>query len=183
MRINRVKIICVVSLFISSVLFAASLAGVYTPRIAIGKNSEKEIHRALFGPQQGRIIETRWSAFGQTDLVAFDSSPEYMDIYVDGTAGTPMLRFNGDMNNPDTAVARLKNEFPGYFPFIFLKETEKETALIIGPGGGRDILLSLMGGVKDYRRRGKQRYRGNGANAFPVQRQHLRRFRQREHHR
>ena len=148
MRFNGVKIISVASLFISSVFFGASLTGFYTPQIPIGKNSEKEIHRALFGPQRGKIIETRWSAFGQTDLVAFADSREYMDIYIDGTAGTPMFRFNGDFKNPNSTVSRLKTEFPGYFPFTFLKEPEKETALIIGPGGGRDILLSLMGGVK-----------------------------------
>lgn len=148
MRSSRVKVISCVSLFIAAIFFGASLTGYFTPQIAIGKNSEKEIHRALFGPQQGKIIETRWSAFGRTDLVAFDNSREYMDIYIDGTAGTPMFRFNGDFNKPDSTVARLKTDFPGYFPFIFLKETEKETALIIGPGGGRDILLSLMGEVK-----------------------------------
>ena len=149
MKINRVKIISVASLFISCLFLGASLTGFYTPKIAIGKNSEKEIHRALFGTQQGKIIETRWSAFGQTDLVAFDTSPEYMDLYIDGTAGTPMFKFNGNFSDPDPAVAGLKTTFPGYFPFIFLRKTEKETALIIGPGGGRDILLAVMGGVQN----------------------------------
>ena len=149
MRINWVKIISVASLFISSAFFGASLTGFYTPQIAIGKNSEKEIHRALFGPQQGKIIDTRWSAFGQTDLVAFDNSPEYMDIYIDGTAGTPMFKFNGNFSSPDSTVTGLKTKFPGYFPFIFLRKTEKEKALIIGPGGGRDILLAVMGGVQN----------------------------------
>ena len=149
MRINWVKIISVASLFISSAFFGASLTGFYTPQIAIGKNSEKEIHRALFGPQQGKIIDTRWSAFGQTDLVAFDNSPEYMDIYIDGTAGTPMFKFNGNFSDPDSTVTGLKTKFPGYFPFIFLRKPEKEKALIIGPGGGRDILLAVMGGVQN----------------------------------
>jgi hypothetical protein len=42
----------------------------------------------------------------------------------------------------------LKNKFPGYFPLLFLKEEEKNNALIIGPGGGRDILLTLMAGIQ-----------------------------------
>jgi len=148
MRINCVKILSIVSLLISSTLFCLNLSGLYRPKPAIGKNPEKEIHHALYGPQQGKIIETRWSAFGQTDLVRYDNSPEYMDIYVDGTAGTPMFKFNGDLSNPDSVVNRLKIEFPGYFPFMFLKDGEKDSALIIGPGGGRDILLAAMGGVK-----------------------------------
>ncbi len=148
MRPNRARMISVISFFISSIFFGITVTGFYVPRVAIGKNDEKEIHQALFGSQQGKIIETRWSAFGQTDLVAFNNNPEYMDIYIDGTAGTPMFGFNGDVRTPDSAVARLKTEFPGYFPFFFLKEEEKETALIIGPGGGRDILLGLLGGVQ-----------------------------------
>ncbi|RJQ48428.1 MAG: hypothetical protein C4530_24725 [Desulfobacteraceae bacterium] len=148
MRLDRVKAISIVSFLVSSICFGAAVSGFYRPEMEIGKSAEKEIHQALFGPKQGKVIETRWSAFGRTDLVAFDDNPESMDIYIDGTAGTPMFRFNGDLTRPDPAVARLKTEFPGYFPFFFLKESEKETALVIGPGGGRDVFLTLMGGVK-----------------------------------
>jgi hypothetical protein len=148
MRNYSVRITAIVCLLISSTLFGLSLNGSYIPNIAVGKNPEKEIHHAIYGSQQGKIIETLWSAFGQTDLVAFGNSQEYMDIYIDGTAGTPMFRFNGDFKNPALSVNKLKTEFPGYFPFFFLKEVEKETALIIGPGGGRDILLAVMGGVQ-----------------------------------
>ncbi len=96
---------------------------------------------------QGEIIETRWSAFGRTDLVAYRNDPEQMVIYIDGTAGTPMYRFNGDSNNPDSRVQSLKTSFAGYLPFLHLPEEERNNALIIGPGGGRDILLALLGGV------------------------------------
>jgi len=95
----------------------------------------------------GEIIETKWSAFGRTDLVAYNSRPEEMDIYIDGGAGTIMYRFNGDFDNPDPRIDSLKTDFPGYLPFVFLQEEERNNALIIGPGGGRDILLALMGGV------------------------------------
>jgi hypothetical protein len=70
-----------------------------------------------------------------------------MTIYIDGTAGMPMYQFNGDVEQPDPAVGRLKTDFIGYFPFYHLEEEERDNALIIGPGGGRDILLALMGGI------------------------------------
>lgn len=114
-------------------------------RIPAGLSRDKEIHEAL---KEGQIEESRWSAFGQTDLVGYQNFPERKDIYIDGTAGTPMYHFNGDVGNPNSSVARLKQDFPGYFPFRFLNEEEKDNALIIGPGGGRDILLALMGGIK-----------------------------------
>jgi spermidine synthase len=71
-----------------------------------------------------------------------------MDIYIDGTAGSSMYRFNGNIDQPGSVVDHLKDTFPGYFPLLHLREEEKNSALIIGPGGGRDILLSLMAGVQ-----------------------------------
>jgi hypothetical protein len=114
-------------------------------QIPIGTNIEKEIYDSL-NRFDGEIVETRWSAFGRTDLVSYDSIPEHMDIYLDGTAGTPMYAFNGDIGNPDPGVAELRS-FPGFFPFQFFVGQQRDTALIIGPGGGRDVLIALLGGV------------------------------------
>lgn len=145
----RGVIISTTSFLIVSILLCTNLTGLYLPDIPIGANPAKQIHTALYDPSlKGKIIETRWSAFGRTDLVEFSDYPEQMHIYVDGTAGTPMYSFSGDIEHPGSAVSSLKANFPGYFPFLFLEEGEKNNALIIGPGGGRDILLALMGGVR-----------------------------------
>jgi hypothetical protein len=139
-----------ISFLIVSSLLGANLIGSRLVDIPIGTNQDKEIYSALNKPAwQGEIIETRWSAFGRTDLVAFRNDPNVMSIYLDGTAGTSMYRFNGDFDNPDPRIDSLKMGFPGYLPLSFLKEEERNNALIIGPGGGRDILLALMGGVGD----------------------------------
>jgi len=132
-----------------SILLATNLLIPYLPEITtIGANPVKEIHRALYDPDfAGEIVETRWSAFGRTDLVRFGSRPELMEIYVDGTAGMPMYQFSGDFSHPSLVLDSLKYNFTGYFPFFFLMEEERESALIIGPGGGRDVLVALMGGV------------------------------------
>jgi len=140
----------VISLAGLAFLAAANLAGFYRPAIAVGKNPAKEIHDA-FTAFKGRIVETRWSAFGRTDLIRFKDHPDQMDLYIDGTAGSPMYRFSGRPEDPGSAVLGLKTTFPGYFPFFCLREEERASALIIGPGGGRDILLALMGGVRKIR--------------------------------
>jgi len=134
-------------LLISLVLVGGNLAGIFSLNMPIGANSSKEIHDALssFG---GKIIETKWSAFGRTDLVEFENYPDHMDIYIDGTAGSPMYRFDGNASNPGAPIQKLKSSFPGYFPLYHLRPNERDNALIIGPGGGRDILLALMGGVQ-----------------------------------
>ncbi len=116
--------------------------------IKFWKNPTKEIYDSIL-TFKGKIIETKWSAFGRTDLVEYSNSHEHMDIYLDGTAGSPMYRFNGNINNPGPTIDHLKEEFPGYFPFLHLNKEVKGRALVIGPGGGRDILLSLMGGIQE----------------------------------
>ncbi|MEE9400080.1 MAG: hypothetical protein V3V23_07410, partial [Dehalococcoidales bacterium] len=147
-NLSRV-IVSAASFLIVSVLLVTNLIGTYLPSIPIvATNPVKEIRHALYeSPYKGKIIETRWSAFGRTDLVEFDNYPDLMNIYIDGSAGTPMYRFSGDINEPTPTIDSLKNNFLGYFPFRFLQEEEKNNALIIGPGGGRDILVALVGGV------------------------------------
>ncbi len=142
----RIMVLPALSLLAAVGLLGVNLANPYLAAITVGADPTKEIHHVLGTDLGGEIIETRWSAFGRTDLVAFRGDPAQMAIFIDGTAGTSMYRFNGDLDNPSPEIQSLKN-FPGYLPFEFLKEGEKDNALIIGPGGGRDILLTLMGGV------------------------------------
>ena len=150
-RNTKRAIIPTASLLIVSALLGANLVGAYLPDIpVIATSSVKEIRHALYGSASstGEITETRWSAFGRTDLVEFGDYPDLMRIYIDGTAGSPMYRFGGDFNTPSPTIDSLKANFTGYFPFFFLSKEERNNALVIGPGGGRDILLALAGGVK-----------------------------------
>jgi len=138
------------SLLLTIILLIANVTGVFFPEVPItGLNPEKEMSLALTEASlQGTIRESRWSAFGRTDLVEFPQRPWEMKLYIDGTAGTPMYRFNGNLNAPDGEVSRLREIFTGYFPFFFLSPAQKNSALLIGSGGGRDILLALMGGME-----------------------------------
>lgn len=117
-------------------------------QIPVGRNPEKEIHDAL-SSFQGEVAESRWTAFGRTDLVRYGSRPEVMDLYVDGTAGSPMFRFSGRPDDLPRLVETDLADFPGRFPFQFLKPDARTSALVIGPGGGRDVLLALWGGLKN----------------------------------
>jgi len=133
---------------VCAVIFILSMTGTMTLSIPVGVNQEKEIHQALYGAVSGHIEDTRWTAFGRIDVVAYGKHPERMDIYIDGTAGTPMYRFDGDVTRSQPALSEIRDAFPGYFPFPFLEDGEKDSMLVIGPGGGRDILIGEMAGVK-----------------------------------
>jgi spermidine synthase len=132
-------------------VFTAFLLGRYDPQVPVGANPEKEIHDALAARAGGELEVSRWSSFGRTDLVSFGDRRGYKDLYIDGTAGSPMYRFSGDFSDPGAAVEALIAEFPGYFPFLFRPEAGRDRALVIGPGGGRDILLARMAGFHHVR--------------------------------
>lgn len=86
-----------------------------------------------------RIIDTEWSAFARTDVVEERGRPVRY-IYTDGEVPTHMIRFDGDLAKVD----RLR-KFIGYLPYL---TGPKNEVLCIGPGGGMDVLLGLLGGAK-----------------------------------
>ncbi len=95
-----------------------------------------------------QILDTKWSHFGRTDLVINKNDNRERTFFIDGTAGSDMYQFNGDFGNiSNTAVLELKDDYTGYFPISLLSSDEKRSALIIGPGGGRDILAARLAGV------------------------------------
>jgi len=117
--------------------------------VPVGRDPNKDLFRLLNDPSiGGEIVATRWSAFGRTDLVRFDGDPDSMTLFIDGAAGAPMVRWDGRLGVPEGPAARLTQTFPGSFPLRFLDENQKDRALVIGPGGGRDILVALEAGVR-----------------------------------
>lgn len=135
-------------LFTLIILIAFALT--YSPSFLIHKfftisNPTKEIYQTLQDSSlKGKLIKTIWSSFGRTDVVQFETRPDMMHIYIDGTAGSPMYYFSGNINNPGEPAQKLLSNFSGNIPLAHLDENEKDSALIIGPGGGRDILLTLL---------------------------------------
>ncbi|MDO8567526.1 MAG: hypothetical protein Q7R57_02285 [Dehalococcoidales bacterium] len=130
-------------------LVGTALVGSGLADVPIGTGPDKEISNILQEPSLGgEIVETKWSAFGRTDLVALRNQPDQMVLFLDGTAGTPMYQFNGEVSTAGPAIRSLKTDFPAYVALSNLRPQEKNTALIIGPGGGRDVLLALLVGFQ-----------------------------------
>ena len=108
----------------------------------------KTLYQELGDPAQGaRIIYTDWNAFARTDVVQYHppGQPEpWPDLYVytDGDVPTNMKPFDGDMRKVLPDLER----FIGFLPFR-LQRPEK--VLLIGPGGGLDVLLAFAVGSKE----------------------------------
>jgi spermidine synthase len=127
------------------VVFATSGAG---PSVPIANDPNKEMQGMLADSSlNARVVESRWSSFGRTDLVASDALPNEMTIFVDGAAGSSMFNL-GALRKDRQARMQLDMHSGESFPFPLLKASEKRSALILGPGGGRDVVVALLGGVK-----------------------------------
>jgi len=103
--------------------------------------SIKTLFREINDPNKGtRIVYTDWSAFVRTDVTErVDSGKRW--IFMDGGAASPIVEFNGDFSE----FISLSRDV-GFFPFWW---GDKDRTLIVGPGGGREVLMALMGGSKE----------------------------------
>lgn len=90
----------------------------------------------------GSIVYTEWNAFARTDVVEFHQLQDIKYIYTDGDVPTTMHFFDG---NVSSIISALKNTV-FYLPFADLKNPR---VLSIGPGGGIDILVSILAGSKN----------------------------------
>lgn len=130
------------------IILVAAIPGFLDTEIPIAMDPNKDLYRFLNHPRaNAEIVETRWSAFGRTDLVRSELTPDEMSIFVDGAAGSAMYNLDSLMTD-ENQQTHLLGHFGEYFPFFFLEEDEKDNALIIGPGGGRDVVVTLLGNVK-----------------------------------
>lgn len=133
------------ALLFALALFAANLAAGwfdYNPRRIRLRDAprDKTMLFILNDPAQGaQIVRTAHSPFARVDVVQ-TNDPSAMFVFTDGGAGSFMLRFDGE-----TADASLLASIEG-LPF---QVRRPQSALIVGAGGGKDILLALASGATD----------------------------------
>lgn len=87
-----------------------------------------------------RWLYSKWAAFSRLDLLGDDDETSRV-IFTDGGAGTRLYRFDGSLESIDYLRGDLN-----FLPFIL---RERAKTLIIGPGGGKEVLLALLGGSTD----------------------------------
>ncbi len=104
------------------------------------------------GHDADTVLFSKWNSFSR--VAVYDRShgdwslsstytgprPETRFMDIDSAASTPIVRFNGDLSK----VEYLKYELTGLAYHLVGKGF---TALVIGPGGGRDLLTALVFGA------------------------------------
>ena len=119
-------------------------------KIPIGNFPEKDFYHTYNDPNiKPDIIESRWSINGRSDLVKYSNRDMVKQLFIDGAAGTQMYRFNGNITNHDKFLDDLLLHHSTTIPFLFLTKEEKGNMLILGPGGGKEILSGILNGVQN----------------------------------
>jgi hypothetical protein len=63
--------------------------------------------------------------YGRSDLVEYRQQDMVKQLFIDGAAGSPMYRFNGNLQNPDVLLLNLLINQSTRFPFCFSRGTRE----------------------------------------------------------
>lgn len=134
--------------YILPVVFIAGilLPGQYVNSIeknfnGILKNTSKTLGNLTKSGLSPEIVYSKWNAFSRTDVIKLNNQPDQMILTIDGSANASMYKFDGDTRSLD----KFKQD-TGFLPFAIGSNSK---SILIGPGGGRDVLYALAGGSKD----------------------------------
>lgn len=118
--------------------------------IPVAKDPSKDMYRLIANPSfKSEKLESRWSAFGKTDLIKFTypDGTVSKSMFIDAAAGTNVVNID-ELAKDTVEMGKVLSGFPGVFALSFLSEKEKDSVLIIGPGGGIDIAATYFMGFK-----------------------------------
>ncbi|MDM8009158.1 MAG: hypothetical protein QUV05_23705 [Phycisphaerae bacterium] len=112
---------------------------VRTGKMTVRDAPGKELYQLLNDHEQARIDFDKWNAYSRITSVEGFSEDYVRRIFIDSSAETSVMHWDGTPNNPPDA----RNWFRA-FPFRVVKDPQ---VLVIGPGGGTDIVLSIAAGA------------------------------------
>lgn len=90
-----------------------------------------------------KIVKTEWNSFSRIDVVEGGESGEGLvaKVFIDGGAGTNIISWDGNTESRQELSTWMQ-----YLPFKIMHDPK---VLVIGSGGGRDVVASLVSGSKD----------------------------------
>ena len=146
---NITRYVAIISGFIIIIVLSAIYGkSEFIGKITIGKFDEKDFYYVYPDAENiSHFLESRWSINGRSDLVEYYNQDVVRQLFIDGAAGSQMYRFNGNVKNPDNLLYNLLIQHSTTIPFFFLDDYEKNNMLVIGPGGGKEVLVGLLNGV------------------------------------
>jgi hypothetical protein len=146
---NKIKFYGIIVLAASTVLLAANAD---SNILAIKPGENKGLHWQLANPSIFEHLSTQWNSFSRIDVTRLIHHQDSDDdssgrsralaaITIDADADTPVFKWNGS-----SADLLWMKKYMDYLPFEISNDINN--TLIIGSGGGEDILVALAGGSK-----------------------------------
>ena len=154
---NKVKIYGAIVLASATILLVFNISSNF---FAIEPGTSKGLHYQLAKPLEFQHLSTQWNSFSRIDVtrqIRHDYNTEtallnnstentgrskaLASIIIDADADTPVFRWNGSYH--DISWVR---QYMDYLPYELLKANN---TLVIGSGGGEDVLIALAGGSRD----------------------------------
>jgi spermidine synthase len=158
---TRVKILTVFILVFSISTVSLNFA---TDSLVIDSGYRKFLFSNERFMNDKEIIYTKWNVFSRIDVVSeptgptiepivpftpfwglsdtySGSIPKHQGLFIDADAYTPILKWNGDLNDPE--IRSVLYDLPN---FAHTNYTGNHQSLILGSGGGKDVLAALLAG-------------------------------------
>jgi hypothetical protein len=105
--------------------------------------AHKDLPMYLRDHPGSEIVKTQWNSFSRIDVVEGGIGNEGLvaKVFIDGGAGTNIISWDGNVES--------RQELPTWMQYLPFKMMQDPKVLVIGSGGGRDIVAALVSGSKD----------------------------------
>jgi hypothetical protein len=100
----------------------------------------KAMRRQMDELPSARVAQTGWNAYSRIDAVEGFGAPYLARLYIDSDAWTSILEWDGNLDS----VKDMRNWYRA-LPF---KLAPNANTMVIGPGGGSDVLVALASGSR-----------------------------------
>lgn len=126
--------------FAASLLFINGTTQIFA--IQTDPTAKKDLPIYLQEHHGSKIVKTQWNSFSRIDVVEGPSGEGIAaKIFIDGGAGTNIISWDGSLEN--------RRDLSSWMQYLPFKMMEDPKVLVIGSGGGRDVVAALVSGSKD----------------------------------
>src|SRR5919199_3364101 len=105
--------------------------------------AHKDLPMYLRDNPGSKIVKTQWNSFSRIDVVEGGKASEGLlaKVFIDGGAGTNIISWDGNTQS--------RQELSTWMQYLPFKMMQDPKVLVIGSGGGRDVVAALVSGSKD----------------------------------
>ena len=123
-----------------AIVLAAAVLNPQTRIFDVTPGVSKAMRRQMDETPTALVTQTGWNAYSRIDAVEGFPPPTLARLYIDSDAWTNVLAWDGRLSS----VQEMRSWFRA-LPFRFAPGTE---TLVIGPGGGADVVAALAAGSR-----------------------------------